>query len=85
VAERPHRGLIGSIQRESLDHLIVFDEAHLRRALKNYDSYYNQIRMHISLEKNAPDFSAPGNARRHRSDTNARPTPSSVRPGLGID
>jgi hypothetical protein len=59
VAERPHRGLIGSIQRESLDHLIVFDEAHLRRALKNYDSYYNQIRMHISLEKNAPDFRRP--------------------------
>jgi hypothetical protein len=40
VAER----LIGSIRRESLDHLVVFDEAQLRRVLKNYASYYNQVR-----------------------------------------
>jgi len=47
--------LIGSIRREGLDHLIVFDEAHLRRVLKNYASYYNQVRPHLSLHKNAPD------------------------------
>ena len=33
--------LIGSIRRESLDHLIVFGEAHLRAVLKAYASYYN--------------------------------------------
>src|SRR6202035_3483206 len=48
--------LIGSIRRESLDHLIVFDEARLRRVLRNYASYYNQIRTHLSLAKDAPDF-----------------------------
>ena len=48
--------LIGSIRRESLDHLIVFDEAQLRRVLKNYASYYNRVRTHLSLHKNAPDF-----------------------------
>jgi transposase InsO family protein len=48
--------LIGSIRRESLDHLVVFDEAQLRRVLKNYASYYNRVRTHLSLEKNAPDF-----------------------------
>ena len=32
--------LIGSIRRESLDHLIVFGEAHLRGVLKVYASYY---------------------------------------------
>jgi transposase InsO family protein len=48
--------LIGSIRRESLDHLIVFDEAQLRRVLKNYASYDNHIRTHPSLDKNAPDF-----------------------------
>jgi transposase InsO family protein len=32
---------IGSIRREALDHLIVFDEAQLRRVLNNYASYYN--------------------------------------------
>jgi hypothetical protein len=48
--------LIGSFRRESLDHLVVFDEAQLRRVLKNYASYYNQVRTHLSLDKNAPDF-----------------------------
>jgi transposase InsO family protein len=48
--------LIGSIRRESLDRLILFDEAQLRRILRNYASYYNQVRTHLSLDKNAPDF-----------------------------
>jgi transposase InsO family protein len=48
--------LIGSIRRESLDHLIVFGEAHLRAVLKAYASYYNEVRTHLSLEKDAPDF-----------------------------
>ena len=48
--------LIGSIRREALDHLIVFDEAHLCRVLKKYASYYNQIRTHLSLKKDSPDF-----------------------------
>ena len=51
--------LIGSIRRECLDHLVVFDEAQLRRVLKNYASYYNQVRTHLSLDKNAPDFRRP--------------------------
>jgi integrase-like protein len=57
--KRPRRALTGSIRRESLDHLIVFDEAQLRRVLKNYASYYNQVRTHLSLDKNAPDFRRP--------------------------
>jgi transposase InsO family protein len=51
--------LIGSIRRESLDHLVVFDETQLRRVLKNYASYYNEVRPHLSLDKNAPDFRCP--------------------------
>ena len=51
--------LIGSIRRESLDHLVVFDKAQLRRVLKNYASYYKQVRTHLSLDKNAPDFRRP--------------------------
>jgi hypothetical protein len=34
----------------------VFDEAQLRRVLKNYASYYNQVRTHLSLDKDTPDF-----------------------------
>jgi transposase InsO family protein len=48
--------LIGSIRRESLDHLVVFGEAHLRNVLKAYASYYNKVRPHLSLDKDAPDF-----------------------------
>src|SRR6202790_4846159 len=46
--------LIGSIRRECLDHLIVLGEAHLRRILKNYAAYYNRVRTHRSLQKDAP-------------------------------
>ena len=46
--------LIGSIRRECLDHFIVLGEAHLRRLLRAYASYYNDIRTHRSLDKDAP-------------------------------
>jgi transposase InsO family protein len=47
-------GLIGSIRRECLDHMIVFGEAHLRRTLRGYAAYYNVSRTHRSLNKEAP-------------------------------
>ena len=46
--------LIGSIRRECVDHFIVLGEAHLRRILRAYAGYYNDIRTHRSLEKDAP-------------------------------
>jgi transposase InsO family protein len=46
--------LIGSIRRECVDHMIVLGEAHLRRILKSYADYYNGIRTHRSLNKDAP-------------------------------
>src|SRR6202790_2590705 len=46
--------LIGSIRRECLDHVIVLGEEHLRRILKSYAHYYNDIRTHRSLDKDAP-------------------------------
>jgi transposase InsO family protein len=42
--------LIGTIRRECLDHIIVFWEAHLGR----YAAYYNESRIHRSLDKDAP-------------------------------
>src|SRR3984893_799452 len=50
VAER----LVGSIRRESVDHMIVLGEAHLSRILKSYARYYNGVRTHRSLNKDAP-------------------------------
>jgi transposase InsO family protein len=46
--------LIGSIRRECLDHLIVLGEGHLCRILQVYARYYNDIRTHRSLDKDAP-------------------------------
>jgi len=46
--------LIGSIRRECLDYIIVLGERHLRHVLLSYMKYYNEIRTHLSLEKDAP-------------------------------
>ena len=49
-AERP----IGSIRRECVDHIIVSGEERLRRILKNHADYYNGVRTHRALSKDAP-------------------------------
>jgi putative transposase len=46
--------LIGSIRRECLDHVIVFNEAHLGRILSRYFDYYHNSRTHRALDDNAP-------------------------------
>jgi transposase InsO family protein len=46
--------LIGLIRRECVDHFIVLGEAHLRRIVRAYAGYYNNIRTHRSLDKDAP-------------------------------
>jgi transposase InsO family protein len=46
--------LIGSIRRECLDHIVVFGDAHLRRILADYAGYYNELRTHLSLDKDSP-------------------------------
>jgi hypothetical protein len=40
--------------RECVDHFGVLGEAHLRRILRAYAGYYNDIRTHRSLDKDAP-------------------------------
>jgi putative transposase len=46
--------VIGSIRRECLDHIIVFNERHLRRVLRAYVAYYQRSRTHLALGKDAP-------------------------------
>jgi transposase InsO family protein len=46
--------LIGSIRRECLNHIVVMGEANLRRTLKAYARYYNEVRTHRSLDKDTP-------------------------------
>jgi hypothetical protein len=46
--------IIGSIRRECLDHMIVLNERHLCRILKDYFDYYHNSRPHLSLNRNSP-------------------------------
>ena len=45
---------IGSVRRECLDHVIVFNATGLKRLLSRYCEYYEQSRTHLSLNKDAP-------------------------------
>jgi Integrase core domain len=46
--------LISSIRKDCLDHVVVFGERHLRHLLNSYQRYYNEVRTHLSLQKDAP-------------------------------
>ena len=46
--------IIGSIRRECLNHVVIFDERHLRRILSSYVQYYHRTRTHLSLDKDCP-------------------------------
>jgi hypothetical protein len=50
IAER----WIGICRQELLDHVVVLNEAHLRRLMRDYLSYYHEDRIHDSLEKDSP-------------------------------
>jgi transposase InsO family protein len=71
--------LIGSVRRKSLDHLVVFGEAHLRDVLKAYASYYNKVRPLVVTGQRCSGFSRDPEYRPHRSDTNPRRAPSPIR------
>ncbi len=45
---------MGSCRRELLDHVIVFDEEHLRRLLSEFLDYYHNDRTDLSLDKDPP-------------------------------
>jgi transposase InsO family protein len=47
--------VIGTLRRECLDHVIIFNEASLYRYLKSFLAYYHESRAHLSLGKDAPE------------------------------
>lgn len=46
--------VIGTLRRECTDHAVVLNERHLRQLLRKYTAYYNRVRTHLSLAKDAP-------------------------------
>jgi putative transposase len=47
--------VIGTIRRECLDHIVVFNESSLSRHLQTFVRYYHRTRTHLALEKDAPE------------------------------
>jgi putative transposase len=45
---------IGSVRRECLDHVIIFNADGLQHLLQRYVDYYERARTHLALEKDAP-------------------------------
>ena len=47
--------VIGTIRRECLEHMILFNERCLYRHLQNVVNYYHRSRTHLALEKDSPE------------------------------
>ncbi len=47
--------LLGSVRRECLDHILIMNEAHLRRVLKDYVRYFNHSRPHQGIDQRVPE------------------------------
>ena len=47
--------VIGTIRRECLDHVIVFDARSLSRHIRAFIDYYHRSRTHLALQKDTPE------------------------------
>jgi transposase InsO family protein len=65
---------LGSVRRECLDHVLVLDEAHLRRVLREYAGYFNRDRPHQGLAQQVPVVPEAG-ATLHAAGGRVRVTP----------
>ena len=79
----------GSMRRECLDYLIPLSENHVRVILKEWISYYNRARPHMSLGPGIPDaptgLPAEHREERHRIPKDARVVSRPVLGGLHHD
>lgn len=48
--------VIGSIRRECLNHVIILGDHHLRKMMSKYVDYYNNYRLHLSLDVDFPFY-----------------------------
>ena len=76
--------VIGSIRRECLDHVIVMNEAGVRRVLASYVAYCMRSRTHLSLAKSGATARPSEIRRRHRRDSGSRRPAPPLRPRRGV-
>ena len=50
---------LGSVRRDCLDHVLILGERHLRRVLREYVHYFNQLRPHQGLGQQVPSPARP--------------------------
>lgn len=50
IAER----FVGTLRRECLDHVFIFNERHLQRIVEEFVVYYSRQRPHRSLDHQSP-------------------------------
>ena len=72
--------LIGSVRRECLDHVIVWNERSLRRTLRSYFAYYQRSRNPFGVGQGRSGVEDRGEARirAHRRDSSTWRTPSPI-------
>ncbi|MFL7791587.1 MAG: integrase core domain-containing protein, partial [Anaerolineae bacterium] len=61
---------VRSVREKCLDHLLILNQAHLRRVLKTYAEYYNEARPHRGIAQRipvAPEQSPYSGAVEHRN------------------
>lgn len=61
IAER----LVGIFRRECLDHIIVVNERHLRRVLREFARHYNEARPHQAIALQTPERPLAADPTRH--------------------
>jgi len=49
---------MGSLRRECLDHILIYDGKHLQRVVQKYTNYYNQERPHQGIGQRIPNHYA---------------------------
>ena len=46
---------MGSLRRECMDHILIYDDNHLRRIVTEYTAYFNQERPHQGIDQRVPN------------------------------
>jgi len=47
---------MGSLRRECIDHVLIYDDKHLVRTVTEYTAYFNQERPHQGIDQRIPDY-----------------------------